>query len=115
MRSLILAAGLSSAATLGQAQVVAISDPAYNCTYLIENMTTDQRFRGFMIDYTMGIVTGLNIAQQLYEQPILDLTQFENPMLITWTAQVCNENPDFTMAEAVFRVYEVLWRQQQGG
>lgn len=98
-----------------QASNVVMANTDYNCAYVNEHMTEDQALRSFMIDYTLGFVTGMNIQMLRQGEPGFDFSLIESPMLITWTAQVCNANPDMSYAEAVMRMFDVIRAQAAQG
>ncbi|MCC0024218.1 MAG: hypothetical protein H6874_08355 [Hyphomicrobiaceae bacterium] len=108
----VLALSAASAAT---ASNVVMANTDYNCAYVNEHMTEDQALRSFMIDYTFGFVTGMNIQMLRQGEPGFDFSLIDSPMLITWTAQVCNANPDMSYAEAVMRMFDVIRAQAAQG
>ena len=116
MSPLKLAAPLALAAGMAQAQpIIAMPDNAYDCAFVLENMEKDQRLRSFMIDYTLGVVSGLNMQRKMSGMPVLDLGPIHNPMFVTWTYQSCEANPDSQYVVAVLNVFNALLDRQGGG
>lgn len=113
MKTILFRAGVTVllSATLSypaMASNVVMANTAFNCTYVNEKMTEDKALRSFMIDYTFGFVTGMNIQMLRQGQPGFDFAKIKTPMLITWTAQVCHDNPNMSYAEAVMRVFDAI-------
>ncbi len=117
MRSLILGALLAvSGVSAASAQaIIVMRNTDYDCAYIVQNFEAEEDVRLFMIEYTFGFLSGVNAHRMVSGQPVIDFGPIENPMLITWAHQVCTENQEMNYAEALFRLYEVLLNQQQGG
>jgi len=91
---------------------IAVPNPEYDCGFIIENVENDQRLRSFLVDYTYGMVTGLNVQLTLEGKAGLDFSKIEMPMMLGWSLAVCQSNPDIAYYQAVYRMFDVVLREQ---
>ena len=91
---------------------IAVPNPEYTCGFIIENVETDERLRSFLLDYTYGMVTGLNVQLILGGKAGLDFSRIEMPMMLGWSLSVCQSNPDIAYYQAVYRMFDVIRSEQ---
>jgi len=91
---------------------IAVPNPEYTCGFIVENVENDQRLRSFLVDYTYGMVTGLNVQLNLAGETGLDFSKIEMPMMLGWSLAVCQSNPDIAYYQAVYRMFEFTRGEQ---
>ncbi len=91
---------------------IAVPNPEYTCGFIIENVETDQRLRSFLVDYTYGMATGLNVQLILNGETGLDFSKIETPLMLGWSLAVCEANPEIAYYQAVYRMFDVVLKEQ---
>ncbi len=115
MKHHIFAAVISTlcAGSTSAQSVVILPNNDYDCQYILDNMEQNADLRVFMANYAYGFVSGLNAQRSMLKQPVLDFSRIDNPMLITWSYQMCSANPSETYPTALARMFQILVKQQQ--